>query len=194
VKTCSQFCLRVHHVQTADDLRKEWFYADDTVGITAGTSTPDAVIDAVEKWLHQFVSISNETSNTGAHYELHPPDEREIFACRQVVEQRQIFRHHTDVLLYRERAFRIADIFAEDVHVTAARREQTREHLDGCGFSRAVRAEKTVETTGLDPQIQFIDCAKLSEIPRQVGSLNGYIHGVAIGRKLSGAGCWSNRK
>jgi 4-hydroxy-3-methylbut-2-enyl diphosphate reductase len=70
VKTCSQFCLRVHHVQTADDLRKEWFHADDTVGITAGTSTPDAVIDAVEKWLHQFVSISNETSNTGAHYEL----------------------------------------------------------------------------------------------------------------------------
>ena len=36
VKTCSQFCARVHHVQTADDLREEWFFADDTVGITAG--------------------------------------------------------------------------------------------------------------------------------------------------------------
>jgi 4-hydroxy-3-methylbut-2-en-1-yl diphosphate reductase len=51
VKTCSQFCPRIHHVQTADDLRSEWFFADDVVGITAGTSTPDSVIDAVEKKL-----------------------------------------------------------------------------------------------------------------------------------------------
>ena len=48
VKTCSQFCARVHHVQAADDLRAEWFSATDTVGITAGTSTPDAMIEAVE--------------------------------------------------------------------------------------------------------------------------------------------------
>jgi 4-hydroxy-3-methylbut-2-enyl diphosphate reductase len=54
VKSCSQFCERVHHVQAADDLRPDWFYADDTVGITAGTSTPDDVIAAVEAWLrHQ---------------------------------------------------------------------------------------------------------------------------------------------
>ena len=49
VKTCSRFCARVHHVQTAADLRDEWFFADDAVGITAGTSTPDSVIVAVEK-------------------------------------------------------------------------------------------------------------------------------------------------
>ena len=51
VKTCSRFCARVHHVQTAADLREEWFCAEDTVGITAGTSTPDSVIAAVEKAL-----------------------------------------------------------------------------------------------------------------------------------------------
>jgi 4-hydroxy-3-methylbut-2-enyl diphosphate reductase len=51
VKTCSQFCPRVHHVQTADDLRAEWFRAGDTVGITAGTSTPDELIHEVEAWL-----------------------------------------------------------------------------------------------------------------------------------------------
>ena len=48
VETCSRFCPRVHHVQTADDLRTEWFHADDIVGITAGTSTPDTVIAEVE--------------------------------------------------------------------------------------------------------------------------------------------------
>ena len=51
VKTCSRFCSRVHHVQAADDLRDEWFYDNDTVGLTAGTSTPDLVIEAVERVL-----------------------------------------------------------------------------------------------------------------------------------------------
>jgi 4-hydroxy-3-methylbut-2-enyl diphosphate reductase len=60
VKTCSQFCPRVHHVQTAEDLRGEWFSGEATIGITAGTSTPDSVIDAVEKLLRQ-ISL-NQTS------------------------------------------------------------------------------------------------------------------------------------
>jgi len=49
VKTCVRFCDRVHHVQTVEDLRADWFFEDDTVGITAGTSTPDSVINAVEE-------------------------------------------------------------------------------------------------------------------------------------------------
>jgi 4-hydroxy-3-methylbut-2-enyl diphosphate reductase len=49
LKTCSRFCARVYHVQTASDLHEDWFRAEDTVGITAGTSTPDPVITAVEK-------------------------------------------------------------------------------------------------------------------------------------------------
>lgn len=51
VKTCSQFCACVHHVQTADDLLPDWFHAEDTVGITAGTSTPDEMINQIEAWL-----------------------------------------------------------------------------------------------------------------------------------------------
>ena len=49
VKTCALHCPRVHQVETASDLCAEWFLATDMVGITAGTSTPDAVIDLVEK-------------------------------------------------------------------------------------------------------------------------------------------------
>lgn len=51
VKSCSQACERVRHVQTAADMCEEWFRPEDTVGITAGTSTPDALIDDVEHWL-----------------------------------------------------------------------------------------------------------------------------------------------
>jgi 4-hydroxy-3-methylbut-2-enyl diphosphate reductase len=59
VKTCSRFCSRIHHIQTAEDLCEEWFFAEDTIGVTAGTSTPDAVIEAVEQLLRQtsFKSI-----------------------------------------------------------------------------------------------------------------------------------------
>ena len=51
VSTCSQYCARVHHIQTAKDLTDDWFGDGDTVGITAGTSTPEAVILEVENQL-----------------------------------------------------------------------------------------------------------------------------------------------
>ena len=62
VKTCSHFCARVHHVQTAADLRDEWFCADDAVGITAGTSTPDSVIVAVENAISTLAKNKEEFS------------------------------------------------------------------------------------------------------------------------------------
>ena len=62
VKTCSRICPRVHHVQTAADLRAEWFCAKDNVGITAGTSTPDSVIAAVEETIRGLAVKSGEFS------------------------------------------------------------------------------------------------------------------------------------
>lgn len=55
VKTCSRYCARVFHVQTAEELREEWFGGAETVGLTAGTSTPDSTISAVEQWLRARV-------------------------------------------------------------------------------------------------------------------------------------------
>ncbi len=55
VQTCSRFCARVYHVQNSRDLRREWFADTATLGITAGTSTPDEVIEAVERALAQMV-------------------------------------------------------------------------------------------------------------------------------------------
>jgi 4-hydroxy-3-methylbut-2-enyl diphosphate reductase len=49
VATCRRHCARVHHVQTAADLQSKWFSSAQTCGITAGTSTPDSIIDAVEE-------------------------------------------------------------------------------------------------------------------------------------------------
>ena len=58
VQTCARHCARVHHVQTADDLRAAWFVSAETVGLTAGTSTPDTVIDAVAARLAEMTETS----------------------------------------------------------------------------------------------------------------------------------------
>jgi 4-hydroxy-3-methylbut-2-enyl diphosphate reductase len=56
VKTCARYCARVHHVQTDQDVRPEWFEAANVVGLTAGTSTPDDVIDGVELCIRRSVA------------------------------------------------------------------------------------------------------------------------------------------
>lgn len=54
VETCARFCARVHHVQTDADLRMDWFRGAETVGLTAGTSTPADVVDRVESRIRSF--------------------------------------------------------------------------------------------------------------------------------------------
>jgi 4-hydroxy-3-methylbut-2-en-1-yl diphosphate reductase len=54
VQTSARCCERVHHVEGPDQLRAEWFTGAQTIGITAGTSTPDDVINAVEQGIRRF--------------------------------------------------------------------------------------------------------------------------------------------
>jgi 4-hydroxy-3-methylbut-2-en-1-yl diphosphate reductase len=54
VKTCGRHCSRVHHVQTDAEIRAEWLDGADVVGLTAGTSTPDDVIDRVEAQIRRL--------------------------------------------------------------------------------------------------------------------------------------------
>jgi 4-hydroxy-3-methylbut-2-enyl diphosphate reductase len=56
VETCNRYCARVHHVQTADDLHPDWLESASVAGITAGTSTPDDVIDGVERALRSIAA------------------------------------------------------------------------------------------------------------------------------------------
>lgn len=63
VATCSRHCDRVHHVQSAFELLSIWFNEQDTIGITAGTSTPDEVIDGVERWLKEFAEFQERIAS-----------------------------------------------------------------------------------------------------------------------------------
>lgn len=61
VKTCQRFCSRVYQVQTDEDVREEWFVGASIVGLTAGTSTPDAVIEQVEARLRAIASTAGKS-------------------------------------------------------------------------------------------------------------------------------------
>lgn len=60
--TCRQWCGRVHHVQGAAELEPNWFDGARIAGLTAGTSTPDPVIDEVESRLREFAAAADRGS------------------------------------------------------------------------------------------------------------------------------------
>lgn len=68
VMTCSRYCERVHHVQTDAEVRPEWLEGAAVVGLTAGTSTPDDVIDRVEARIRevaQHIPLPSGTIDSG---------------------------------------------------------------------------------------------------------------------------------
>jgi len=70
VKTCQRHCTRVHHVQSEADLCADWFEHIDTVGITAGTSTPDDVVDRVEQRVRDLATAEPAAATGAAHKAL----------------------------------------------------------------------------------------------------------------------------
>jgi 4-hydroxy-3-methylbut-2-enyl diphosphate reductase len=57
VNTCARYGSRVHHVQSDADLSPDWFMDAKSVGITAGTSTPDHVVDRVERRIRELATV-----------------------------------------------------------------------------------------------------------------------------------------
>lgn len=78
--TCRRHCKRVHHVQSAADLRPEWFQDAETVGLTAGTSTPDAVINQVEEAVREIAAATAGAARPG------PPARREALETAEVLQ------------------------------------------------------------------------------------------------------------
>lgn len=57
---CSATGTPTHHVETADELRREWVEGAKVVGVSAGASTPDAAIEAVCRKLASFGGPDSE--------------------------------------------------------------------------------------------------------------------------------------
>ncbi len=54
VKLSKDVCAKVYHVETAEEIREEWFQGVDNVGITGGASTPQWIIDAAVKKIREI--------------------------------------------------------------------------------------------------------------------------------------------
>jgi 4-hydroxy-3-methylbut-2-enyl diphosphate reductase len=48
-KLCASLSVPTYHIETGEELRDEWFTAAETVGITAGASTPEWIINEVHE-------------------------------------------------------------------------------------------------------------------------------------------------
>lgn len=84
VSTCRRFCSRVYHIQGAGDIRAEWLAGAETVGLTAGTSTPDVLIDSVEHHLRGWVEAQeNALHCCGPGRESNIADSRESMSAGQ---------------------------------------------------------------------------------------------------------------
>ncbi|MBM3845231.1 MAG: 4-hydroxy-3-methylbut-2-enyl diphosphate reductase [Verrucomicrobia bacterium] len=54
VATCREHCPQVYRVSTPEELDPLWFHEARVVGVTAGTSTPDDVVQLIERALRSF--------------------------------------------------------------------------------------------------------------------------------------------
>jgi len=53
-KLCKRFGTTTHHVETAEELKRRWFKDKNSVGVTAGTSTPEWMIKQVAMRIKSF--------------------------------------------------------------------------------------------------------------------------------------------
>ncbi|HLG93728.1 MAG TPA: 4-hydroxy-3-methylbut-2-enyl diphosphate reductase [candidate division Zixibacteria bacterium] len=51
---CRALGKAAHHIETPEEIQKDWFYGMKRVGVTAGTSTPDWIIQAVMERAHKL--------------------------------------------------------------------------------------------------------------------------------------------
>ncbi|MBD3164597.1 4-hydroxy-3-methylbut-2-enyl diphosphate reductase [Candidatus Woesearchaeota archaeon] len=53
-ETCSQYC-ETRHIETEKEIRSEWFFDKENIGITAGASTPDRIISKVVQRIENVI-------------------------------------------------------------------------------------------------------------------------------------------
>ena len=54
VKLSKDVCAKVYHIETAEEIKEEWFLGVENVGITGGASTPQWIIDDAVKKIREI--------------------------------------------------------------------------------------------------------------------------------------------
>ena len=65
---CKEVCDKCYHIETVEEMKAEWFEGIAHVGVTAGASTPDWVINEVCQYLNKGDAIKENTENVEYTY------------------------------------------------------------------------------------------------------------------------------
>lgn len=57
---CTSFAIKTYHIETADEIRQEWFEGANRTGITAGASTPEWIIKSIEQRIKDIGGIQSD--------------------------------------------------------------------------------------------------------------------------------------
>ncbi|MDO7786487.1 bifunctional 4-hydroxy-3-methylbut-2-enyl diphosphate reductase/30S ribosomal protein S1 [Desulforamulus aquiferis] len=77
-KICSETGTPTFHVESAEELQDEWFRGADTVGLTAGASTPDVIIEEVKRRMKELDEMTNGEESMSEAMEVKAPQTGEL--------------------------------------------------------------------------------------------------------------------
>src|SRR4051812_2686111 len=129
--------------------------------------------------LHRLEQLVGAAGGLGAAQAEQPPDEGEVLAPGEAVEQEHSVRDYADAALHLRRVAR--DGAAENEHRSRRRGEDAREHRNGGALSRAVLAEEPVEAPARDAQIDPVHRELLAESAHETVRRDGEV--ALAGRK-----------
>src|SRR5262245_51518600 len=111
---------------------------------------------------------------------MHPADEGEILAGRQVFEQGQVFGKDAHAAFRLKRLPGIEHILSKHKHLAARRRQEPGEHLDRSRLAGTVGPKETVKHPGLNLELDAVHGTKPVKISRQLMGLNRQTHVLVL--------------
>lgn len=77
-KICQETGTPTYHVESAEELREEWFHGHKIFGLTAGASTPDAIIEEVKRRMSELDQMTNDEEGMNEAMEVKAPQTGEL--------------------------------------------------------------------------------------------------------------------
>ncbi|SHF03583.1 4-hydroxy-3-methylbut-2-enyl diphosphate reductase [Desulforamulus putei DSM 12395] len=77
-RICQETGTPTYHVESAQELREEWFHGHKILGLTAGASTPDAIIEEVKRRMKELDQMTNGEEGMNEAMEVKSPQPGEL--------------------------------------------------------------------------------------------------------------------
>ncbi|GAB6156996.1 bifunctional 4-hydroxy-3-methylbut-2-enyl diphosphate reductase/30S ribosomal protein S1 [Desulfotomaculum varum] len=77
-RICQETGTPTYHVESAQELREEWFCGHQILGLTAGASTPDAIIEEVKRRMKDLDQMTNGEEGMNEAMEVKSPQPGEL--------------------------------------------------------------------------------------------------------------------